>query len=332
MRKLKGRVAVITGAAMGMGRDLALRLHREGCDLALCDLDLEALHKVKAECGRGGKISVHKVDVADRQQIKAFAKAVADEHGTAVNLLFNNAGIARPQLWDRMSEEMFDKVLAVNLDGVVSMTRAFWDLLVRADEAVVVNTSSVAGFFPPASGGCAPYTVSKYAVRGFSEHLALECKLIAPHVRVCVVHPGMIDTKIVKNSRMDSVDPRRLRQLTKRFPSSRREQFEQMTDEDKLDSVQNAAQDAFRRFGKTSKEAADMIIDGVQAGKLRILVGWDAVIMDWWVRMFPTIVMSETGAAIVGITSVVGRHVYKPLAIVAMLGLLLGAVKRRSRL
>merc|ERR1719183_1694930 len=91
----------------------------------------------------------------------------------------------------------YDKIMAVNLDGVVMLTRDLWPYLCRADAASVVNTSSVAGFFPPAAGQCTPYAISKYAVRGFSEHLALQCRTIAPHVNVVCVHPGAIKTEIV---------------------------------------------------------------------------------------------------------------------------------------
>eukprot|EP01047_Picozoa_sp_COSAG01_P009522 COSAG01_NODE_392_length_17668_cov_5.382264_7_plen_103_part_00 len=94
-----------------------------------------------------------------------------------------------------MSEGAFDKVMGVNLDGVITMTRLFWPMLVASDAAYVVNTSSIAGFIPPAGGICTPYVVSKYAVRGFSEHLMMQCKVIAPHVRVAVVHPGAIHSE-----------------------------------------------------------------------------------------------------------------------------------------
>jgi NAD(P)-dependent dehydrogenase (short-subunit alcohol dehydrogenase family) len=215
---LTGRTAVVTGAGMGMGRTLALRLRREGCHLALCDVQLESLAEVAAECeaipapkGKELRVSIHQCDCGNRDSIKAFAVAVKEAHGESINLLFNNAGIQIQKGWDRMEEDEFDKVMSVNLDGVIVTTRAFWPMLVAADAAFVVNTSSIAGFMPPAGGISVPYVVSKYGVRGFSEHLMQQCKVIAPHVRVACVHPGAIATEIVgRNSNMKAgdLDPR----------------------------------------------------------------------------------------------------------------------------
>jgi len=190
---LANRVAVVTGAAMGMGRTISLRLRREGCHLALCDVDMTALEAVKAEClaiGSAGeeapRVSIHMVDVADRARVKSFAQEVAEQHGGKVHLLFNNAGIVQPVAFDRMSIELWDKVMAVNLDGVVSCTREFWPQLMAAEQATIANTSSVAGFIPPAAALCTPYATSKYAVRGFSEHLMYVSRVIAPHITVTV--------------------------------------------------------------------------------------------------------------------------------------------------
>jgi NAD(P)-dependent dehydrogenase (short-subunit alcohol dehydrogenase family) len=126
-----------------------------------------------------------------------------------VHLLFNNAGIQIPKAWDRMSEAEFDKVMAINCDGVITATRVFWPMLFAADEAAIVNTSSVAAFLPNAGGMCNPYAVSKAAVRGFSEHLAMDSRIMAPHITVSCVHPGAVNTEIVrKNVNMEEVDLR----------------------------------------------------------------------------------------------------------------------------
>eukprot|EP00928_Gymnodinium_smaydae_P075815 TRINITY_DN58827_c0_g1_i1.p1 TRINITY_DN58827_c0_g1~~TRINITY_DN58827_c0_g1_i1.p1 ORF type:complete len:337 (-),score=44.48 TRINITY_DN58827_c0_g1_i1:84-1094(-) len=321
MKQLKGRVAVVTGAAMGMGREIALRLNIEGCSLALCDIDMTALLEVKHACeaagsARSSKITVHQVDVSDRSQVKSFVADVVSEHGEHVHLLFNNAGIHRPQPFDRMSEASFDKIMAVNVNGVVDLTRAFWPYMLQAEEAAVVNTSSVAGFFPPSGSLCSPYVTSKYAVRGFSEALAMECKLIAPHISVHVVHPGAIATEIVGKAFIYQVDSRALNKRFARLDASR---LNAMSDEEKQSIVQAETETLFKKYGYSSKAAADMIVDGVRAGKLRILVGWDAVIMDWWVRAFPTLYWYDAGAALVFISSVIGRHFYGPLAIVTLL-------------
>ena len=194
MWELQGCVAVVTGAGMGMGRQLAVRLYSEGCSLALCDVDMIALEQTQQICAQqtqeGRLITIHKVDVSDRHRVKAFAAEVAEAHGGILNLLFNNAGICRASAFDRMSAAEFDKVMGVNFDGVVSCTREFWPQLLKATKAAIVNTSSVAGFMPPAANTSTPYAASKYAVRGFSEHLAWQCNTIAPHITVSAVHPG----------------------------------------------------------------------------------------------------------------------------------------------
>lgn len=278
-----------------------------------------------------GKVTVHLVDVSKRQEIRSFVQTVTMEHGDCIHLLFNNAGIIRRELFDCMEEETFDKVMAVNLDGVVIMTREFWPLLVRAQEAVVVNTSSVAGFYPPAGRNSIPYVTSKYAVRGFSEALAFECKTIAPHVNVCVVHPGMISTQIVKNTSANvTVLDERVRKRAARCMGPR---FHSLTPEDQTRQICMLAHKIFDRYGYTSKEAANMIVDGVRAGKLRIRVGWDAVFVDWWVRAFPTFFLYDPFVAVVGLTSFLGRHVYKPLSLFLLLAWLLRRlILRRKRL
>merc|ERR1711998_349574 len=113
--------------------------------------------------GKDLPVSIYTVDVANRAAVKEFAREVESQHGGIVNLVFNNAGIVRPTAFDRMSVETWDLVMAVNLDGVVTVTQEFWPQLLKAKRGFLVNTSSVAGFIPPAAGQCTPYAVSKYA-------------------------------------------------------------------------------------------------------------------------------------------------------------------------
>lgn len=314
---LRGRIAVVTGAAMGMGRTLSLRLAKEGCHLALCDLDIDALEGVRRECeavDASLRVTAHRVDVSQREEIRKFGADVVAAHGNKIHLLFNNAGIQIQQPWDRMSEEAFDKVMAVDLDGVVTMTRVFWPHIVAADAAYVVNTSSVAGFMPKAGGMCVPYAVSKYAVRGFSEVLMTQLPAIAPHVRVAVVHPGAIQTEIVKKNMAFSSENVDARFLKAALPAWKFREFEALDDDGKAEFVRERFQGVFDRWGYSAEQAADMIVDGVKAGKTRIMVGWDAVIMDWWVRAFPRMWNSQVGGAVIMLTSIVGRHFYLPAA------------------
>eukprot|EP01065_Artemidia_motanka_P000831 TRINITY_DN10393_c0_g1_i1.p2 TRINITY_DN10393_c0_g1~~TRINITY_DN10393_c0_g1_i1.p2 ORF type:complete len:345 (+),score=149.55 TRINITY_DN10393_c0_g1_i1:59-1036(+) len=316
MRDLKGRVAVITGAASGMGRELALLLAAEGTHLALADVSRDKLERTAADCRAAGKrvrVSTHVVDVASSQRVKEFAREVEDEH-KKVHLLFNNAGVAAAgSCFDAMSEEDFDWCLRINLNGVISCTRAFLPLLKAQDKAFIVNTSSVAGYFPLT--GSVTYTTSKFAVRGFTECLLTEMRQLHPHVNVACVHPGIIKTDIITSARMQ-VDKR----LHEKLPSVARADLTGKTDAECVAQAKQTQNKMYERFGYTAREAAVMILDGVKKGSTRIRVGWDAVYFDWWVRLFPRIFETQAGAGLVMLTSVVLRRLYGPLLAAAALG------------
>ena len=148
---------------------------------------MKALRDVKAECTASSNsninVSIHKVDVSRPEDIERFVEEVLQQT-SSVDLLFNNAGIVIPKAFDRMSKQEFDKVMAVNVNGVVNCTRSFWPLLMSAtpNPVAVVNTSSIAGL-PQAAGNSTACATSKYTVRGFtSRH---DASIIAPHIR-CV--------------------------------------------------------------------------------------------------------------------------------------------------
>lgn len=318
--EMDGRVAVVTGGAMGMGLELCLLLAKAGCSVALCDINEAALRKAVASCTAArsrpdAKITAHVVDLADRQAIARFQVEVQAEHGSVVHLLFNNAGMAIAAAWDRMTEAAFDKVMAVNLDGVVTATRAFWPMLLKADEAAVVNTSSVAGFFPPASGYSIPYAVSKYAVRGFSEALIDQCRIIAPHITVTCVHPGAVITEIVGvNMDMPDADERFIEDMP---PWVRAELLAVPEGEARIAALKAKASQAFNRFGLRAPKAAAIIFDAVRRKQTRVLVGWDATVMDLAVRLFPRIFASASGTALVLVTGWFGQYLIIPAAVVA---------------
>eukprot|EP00940_MAST-03C_sp_MAST-3C-sp2_P000555 g555.t1 len=317
MFTFEDRVVVITGAAMGMGKSLALKIAALGCrGLALCDVDLGALEEVKREIERMSKsvkVRAYRVDVGDADDLDRFSQDVDRDFGV-VHVLYNNAGIVVSKAFDRMSRAEFDRVINIDLNGVINCTRSFWPLLMKAapEKAVVVNTSSVAGFFPPAAGISTPYAVAKYGVRGFSEHMGVVCKDIAPHIRFVCVHPGAINTEIPRKNLNLDFDKRF---FTARMLSSERKAFESMTNDEQYQYMKDRAAWLFEKWGYSSDAAAQMIIDGTISGNTRVMVGWDAVIMDWWVRLLPRIFMSEAGKFLVGLTSVVGRHFYVPLAV-----------------
>ncbi|HEX5886287.1 MAG TPA: SDR family NAD(P)-dependent oxidoreductase [Pyrinomonadaceae bacterium] len=196
--RLAGRTAVITGAAGGIGRAIAVSLARRGCHLALTDIDEVGLDGT-AELTReySVRVSQHRLDVADRLAVAEFPNIVAAEH-QSLDVLINNAGVAIGGTFEQVSEEDFEWLFEINFWGVVRTTRAFLPLLRASGDARVVNLSSVYGLVAPPEQ--AAYAASKFAVRGFSE--ALRHELEGSGVGVSVVHPGGIATSIAENARL----------------------------------------------------------------------------------------------------------------------------------
>jgi NAD(P)-dependent dehydrogenase (short-subunit alcohol dehydrogenase family) len=196
--KLAGKTAIVTGAASGIGRAIAISLSRRGCHLALADLNEIGLAETAALAAAPGlRITRHRLDVADKDAIAAFPDIVLTSHQGA-DLLVNNAGVALGGNFEQVSEEDFEWLFAINFWGVVRMTRAFLPLLKDSSEARIVNISSLFGLIAPP--GQAAYCASKFAVRGFSESLRHE--LEGSRIGVTVVHPGGIATNIAKNARI----------------------------------------------------------------------------------------------------------------------------------
>jgi NAD(P)-dependent dehydrogenase (short-subunit alcohol dehydrogenase family) len=212
---LENRTAAITGAASGIGRAIAVSLARRGCHLALADVNDAGLSETArlAQSARTDpvnqtaarstlRISQHHVDVADRRAVAAFPQAVTAAH-PAVDILVNNAGVAIGGTFEAVSEEDFEWLFEINFWGVVRMTRAFLPLLLKSDDARLVNLSSIYGLISPP--GQTAYSASKFAVRGFSNSLRHE--LAASKVGVTVVHPGGVATSIADNARVPKNTP-----------------------------------------------------------------------------------------------------------------------------
>jgi NAD(P)-dependent dehydrogenase (short-subunit alcohol dehydrogenase family) len=206
----ENRTAVITGAASGIGRAIAVSLARRGCNLALADVNdaglsetarmVQAAHTDPANrtAPRSAlRISQHHLDVADRHAVAAFPQAVIAAH-PGVDILVNNAGVAVGGMFEAVSEEDFEWLFEINFWGVVRMTRAFLPLLRKSDDARVVNLSSIYGLISPP--GETSYSASKFAVRGFSNSLRHE--LAGSKVGVTVVHPGGVATSIADSARV----------------------------------------------------------------------------------------------------------------------------------
>jgi NAD(P)-dependent dehydrogenase (short-subunit alcohol dehydrogenase family) len=195
--RLAGRTAVVTGAASGIGRAIAVSLARRGCHLALADVNEAGLEETASLLAPGGvRVTRHRLDVADRQAVAALPAAVTALH-PGVDLLVNNAGVAIGGTFEQVSDEDFEWLFGINFWGVVRMTRAFLPLLRASDDARLVNVSSIFGIIAPP--GQAAYVASKFAVRGFS--LSLRNELAGSTVGVTVVHPGGVATSIADSAR-----------------------------------------------------------------------------------------------------------------------------------
>lgn len=197
MRLEPGQVAVVTGAASGIGRALATAFADHGLTVFAVDVERPALDEAVAELrSAGGVAEGHVVDVRDPAALDALAAEVIASHGR-VDVLCNNAGVVTPRLplWEQPFEDL-RWTTEVNLYGVANGVRAFVPHLVRAGRGHVVNTSSVAGLSTIPGGGNGVYSASKHAVVGLSETLRLELAAAAPDVGVTVLCPGPVPSRI----------------------------------------------------------------------------------------------------------------------------------------
>jgi len=253
MKSLTDRVAVVTGAASGIGRHTAIELASRGCHVALADVNRTGLEEVKAAVlGLGRRATVHEVDVADREAMSAFSEAVMGAHG-AVHVLVNNAGVSLTANFVDQSLDDLRWVMDINVWGVVYGCHFFLPHILKQDEGHIVNLSSLFGLIGVPSQSA--YCLSKAAVKGFSESLDME--LASTHVGLSCIHPGAVATEIVRNGRLRSgVDEARAGRIIDK--------------------------------GMAPQQAAQIIVDAVSAGRKRVLVGRDAQFISLIQRLFPT--------------------------------------------
>ena len=267
--KLENRTAVITGAASGIGRGIAVALARRGCNLALADVNDAGLSETarlaqsthsdptNQTAPRSAlRISQHHLDVADRRAIAVFPQAVIAAH-PGVDILVNNAGVAVGGTFEAVSEEDFEWLFEINFWGVVRMTRAFLPLLRKSDDARVVNLSSIYGLIsPPAETA---YSASKFAVRGFSNSLRHE--LANSNVGVTVVHPGGVATSIADNARVPKDMP--------------------------AEEIARRRALAKKALTMPPATAGEIIVQGIERRSARVLVGNDAKFLALLERLAP---------------------------------------------
>ncbi|HWY25603.1 MAG TPA: SDR family NAD(P)-dependent oxidoreductase [Nevskia sp.] len=262
MKSFENKVAAITGAGSGMGRTLALRLAEQRCHLALSDVNEAGLAETVKLAGQYGvKVTSKKVNVAEREAMYAWAEDVVRDHGK-VNLIFNNAGVALGATVEGMSYEDFEWIVGINFWGVVHGTKAFLPHLKASGEGHIINTSSVFGLMGIPSQSA--YNATKFAVRGFTEALRQELELGKSGVSATSVHPGGIKTNIARAARMT----KSIRDIG-------------------LDD-QRGSEKFEKMFITTADSAAQTILRAVRCNKRRVLVGPDAHVIDWMVRLFPS--------------------------------------------
>jgi NAD(P)-dependent dehydrogenase (short-subunit alcohol dehydrogenase family) len=299
MDDFRGRLAVITGAGSGMGRELALQLIAAGAHVAICDVFADSLAEATRACQAAAdgktRVTAHSCDVADEAQVLELQAEVAREHASDhIELLFNNAGIGGGGSFVKDERRIWDRTFQVNWLGVYHCTRAFLPMLLKSTGACIVNTSSVNGFFAIGpSGPHTAYCASKFAVKGFSEALLTDLRLHAPHVKVLLVMPGHIGTSIVANSLRSQGVPTpeamTSEQLVLAAKTLAHQQPELMQlDEQQLRSQLRKHVDAFKDSAPVSAaQAATVILNGIRAGRWRILIGKDAEFLDQLAREHP---------------------------------------------
>jgi short-subunit dehydrogenase len=201
--RLADRTAVITGAGSGLGRALAMELALHGCDLALSDIDQQAVEEVARSCRPWGvEVSTRQLDVADRDAVLAYVEELDELHDD-VHVLINNAGVIFTAHARDQSFADLDHVLDIELGGVVNLTQALLPRLIASGEGHVVNISSVFGLV--AAPSLSAYAAAKFAVRGYTEGLTMDLQAAKLPVRATCVHPGALKTGLAGNGRVAGV-------------------------------------------------------------------------------------------------------------------------------
>ncbi|UGT64191.1 SDR family NAD(P)-dependent oxidoreductase [Nocardia asteroides] len=250
-----GKVCVITGAGSGIGRALAENLARRGAKLALSDIDTEGLAETVRRCeALGAQVKSDRLDVSEREAVLLYADAVQAHFGV-VHQIYNNAGIAYHGDVLHSGFKDIERIMDVDFWGVVNGTKAFLPLLLESGDGHVVNVSSLFGLIAVPSQSA--YNSAKFAVRGFTESLRQEMLLGKQPVQVTCVHPGGIKTAVARNA----------------------------TYAENVDGTDAASLFDKKLAMHTPEMAAETITEGVRRGHGRVLIGWEAKLLDLFVRI-----------------------------------------------
>ena len=305
MDSFMGKLAVVTGGGSGMGRELVRQLAAEGCSVAACDLNSGAVEEVAAQAQEaapaGVQVTSHACDVSDEGQVLRFRDELLERHASDhVNLVFSNAGIGGGESFVSGDREMWERTFAVNWWGVYYCARAFLPLLIASGDGVLVNTSSVNGFWAALGPGVpnSAYSTAKFAVKGFTEALIEDLRTNAPQVRVAVVMPGHVGTDIVANSLrargLPAPEQMSEAQLEELIPRPAQAKLisagllaEGASADDLRQMLVQANTDFRDKAPVSAGKAAAIILGGVRSGAWRILIGQDATMIDAAVRAKP---------------------------------------------
>ena len=262
MKNFKNKVAAITGAGSGMGQQLAVLLAKQGCHISISDVNEKGLAEThELVKGYDVRVTSKKVNVADREQVKAWAAETVQNHGS-VNMIFNNAGVALAATVEGESYEELEWLMGINYWGVVYGTKEFLPYLKQSGEGHIINTSSIFGLTSQPTQSA--YNSSKFAVRGFTESLRQELDIENCGVSALCVHPGGIRTNIANDARLS----------------------------DSMKKIGMNPEKSIKSFNKLMRkpavEASQEILDAVLKNKRRLLIGGDAVTVDLMQRILPT--------------------------------------------
>jgi short-subunit dehydrogenase len=252
--KVQGKVIVVTGGGSGIGRELVLNLLSKGASVAAVDINESALQETAGIAGNGDdNLSTHTVDITQMDAVAELPDRVISKHG-AVDGIINNAGIIQPfvRVVD-LDYAAIERVMNVNFYGTLYMTKAFLPHLLKRPESHIVNVSSMGGFLPVP--GQSVYGATKAAVKLLTE--GLHSELLNTSVRVTVVFPGATGTNIAVNSGLgDSLE---------------------LENSDRKGSIEPLE----------ASKAAQIVVDGMEKNRYRVLVGSDSRLMDLLYRVSP---------------------------------------------
>lgn len=253
-------IAVITGGASGIGREILFQLVQKGTHIAVCDIDKEKMESVANKAKKinpNVRVTTHFRDISKEQEVKLLVKEVTDKHSTdSIHLLFNNAGIVGGRSFVKDSREDWEKTFSVSWQGTYFCTRGFLPALLKAKQGVVINISSISGLWA-SLGNKAPhsaYSTAKFAIRGFTESLVVDFKANAPHLSAVLVVPGHVSTGMPSP------------------PKSYRKSFKGL----------------FEDYSPcTAKSSAEIIINAIMNGEWRVVIGEDAKAIEKVIREDP---------------------------------------------